>query len=202
MIRFRINNLFIVILILLITNSCFSQNSYRDRQMQPENIMDSVGIKPGMIIGEAGVGGGYFTFWLSKRVGETGKIYANDIDKKVLNKLKNKCQDENITNIQTIIGEIDDPLFPVDTLDLVTMMTAFHDFTKPVEWMKNVIKYLKPNAKLIIIDGDPEKWGGSSGHFLTKDEVLDIMKKTDFELEKIETFLAKDNIYIFNLKEK
>ena len=36
-----------------------------------------------MIMSEAGAGNGYFTFWLSKRVGETGKIYANDIKKSV-----------------------------------------------------------------------------------------------------------------------
>jgi ubiquinone/menaquinone biosynthesis C-methylase UbiE len=155
-----------------------------------------------VIIGEAGVGEGYFTFWLSKRVGEAGKIYANDIDKRALNKLEDKCKEKNITNIQTVIGEIDDPLFPVDNLDFVVMMRAFHDFTKPVEWMKNVKKYLKPEAKLVIIDGDPEKLNSSRGHFLTEKQILDIMKKTDFDLEKIETFLARDNIYIFNLREK
>jgi ubiquinone/menaquinone biosynthesis C-methylase UbiE len=198
--KYKIIIFSLLTIILLSGNVSFAQNSYRDRQMQPEKIMDSVGIKPGMIIGEAGAGGGYFTFWISKRVGETGTVYANDIDKKELNKLKNKCEEENITNIQTVVGEIDNPLFPVDSLDMVTMMTAFHDFTKPVEWMNNVKKYLKPDAKLVIIDGDPEKLNSNRGHFLTQKEVLDIMKKTDFELVKIETFLVRDNIYIFKFK--
>lgn len=197
----KCRTLFILILptILFTADISYSQNSYRDRYMQPEKIMDVVGIKPGMIIGEAGTGEGYFTFWLSKRIGDTGKIYANDIDKRSLNKITNRCKNENISNIQTVVGDIDDPLFPVDTLDIVIMMMAFHDFTKPVEWMQNVISYMKPEAKLVIIDRDPKKLGGSYGHFLTKEEVLNIMNKTDFELVTIETFLQKDNIYIYTL---
>lgn len=41
--------------------------------------MDVIGVKAGMVIGEAGAGRGYFTFKLAKRVGDTGIIYANDI---------------------------------------------------------------------------------------------------------------------------
>ncbi len=186
--------------LLLFSNPGCSQNSYRDNYMKPEKIMDSVGIKPGMIIGEAGAGEGYFTFWLSDRVGNKGRIYANDIDNSALEKITKRCDRENIQNITTIWGLVDDPLFPVDSLEIIIMMTAFHDFTKPVKWMNNVTSYMKPGAKLVIIDRDPDKWGNDD-HFKTKEEILSIMKKTDFDLDKIETFLQRDNIYIFNIKE-
>jgi hypothetical protein len=80
-------------------------------------------------------------------------------------------------------------------------MRAFHDFTKPIEWMKNVIPSMKSHASLVIIDLDPEKADRGWDHFLTKQEILTIMEKTDFELDRIETFLERDNIYIFKLKE-
>ncbi len=197
----RIKNLSLLILtiIFLISNPGCAQNNYRDSFMKPEKIMDSVGIKPGMIIGEAGAGEGYFTFWLSDRVGNKGRIYANDIDNSVLKKITKRCDSENIQNITTILGLVDDPRFPVDSLEIIIMMTAFHDFTKPVKWMQNVISYMKAGAKLVIIDQDPDKWGNAS-HFKTKEEILSIMKKTDFELDKIETFLQRDNIYIFKIK--
>jgi ubiquinone/menaquinone biosynthesis C-methylase UbiE len=56
----------------------------RETWQPPEAIMDSVGVKPGMIIGEPGAGRGYLTFYLAKRVGDKGRIYANDIDKSSL----------------------------------------------------------------------------------------------------------------------
>ena len=52
----------------------------RDRDLQPERIMDTIKLDKGMIVGEAGAGYGYFTFKMSKRVGSTGIVFANDID--------------------------------------------------------------------------------------------------------------------------
>lgn len=179
--------------------SLCAQNS-RDAWQQPEKIMDVVGIKPGMVIGEAGAGRGYFTFFLSKRVGATGKVYANDIDQAALRSIERRCTSDSITNITTILGKEKDPLFPAGELDMVIMMRAFHHFSEPAAWMKNVLSSMKAAAPLIIIDQDPDKAGEGWNHFMTKDQVLAAMRNTDFVLDRIETFLEKDNIYIFTRK--
>ena len=51
-----------------------------NERQSPEKVMDSIGLKPGMVIGEIGAGRGRYTVFLAKRVGETGKVYANDIN--------------------------------------------------------------------------------------------------------------------------
>ena len=51
--------------------------------------MDAIGVKEGMVIGEAGAGRGWFTFYLSERVGDEGIIYANDISSRALSILDN-----------------------------------------------------------------------------------------------------------------
>jgi len=178
-----------------------AQSSQRDVWQQPEKIMDSLGIGPGMIIGEAGAGTGYFTFHLSKRVGENGKVYANDIDKKALQKIEGRYKDEGVRNIVTVTGTVDDPLFPAGKLDGVVIMMAFHDFEKPVEWMKNVLPALKPGAFLAIIDPDPEKLKRDREHFWKKEKVLATMEKTEFRLVRLFTFLERDNIYLYRLKD-
>lgn len=183
---------------LIISVSC-SQNRYRDPWQQPAAIMDSVGIREGMTIGEAGAGTGYFTFHLSRRVGSSGRIYANDIDKGVLEEIREQTERESITNITTILGEVEDPLFPEGRLDMVIMMNAFHDFSEPTAWMKNVIPSMKKGATLVIIDRDPEKTRSGWNHFMTKDQILDAMAKTDFTLIRLFTFLERDNIYVFGL---
>lgn len=50
------------------------QQDSRDRRMPPEKIMNAIGLKEGMIVGEAGAGDGYFTFKMIKRVGKSGKF--------------------------------------------------------------------------------------------------------------------------------
>ncbi len=177
-----------------------AQSSQRDSWQQPEKIIDSLGIGPGMIIGEAGAGSGYFTFHLAKRVGTKGKIYANDIDKRGLQRIEDRCKEEGVHNITTVMGEVDDPLFPNRSLDGVVIMMAFHDFEKPVEWMRNVIVALKPGAFLAIIDPDPDKIKRDRDHFWTKEKVLATMEKTDFVLIHLFTFLERDNIYVYKVK--
>ena len=195
--RFRLFLIFLITVIITVV----AQHSGRDSWHQPERIIDSLEIKPGMVIGEAGAGDGYFTFHLAKRVGNTGKIFANDIDRGALDDLEDRAEQENIKNISTLIGEVDDPLFPAGELDMIIMMRAFHDFTEPVAWMKNAASALKPGALMVIIDLDTDKRGNWNNHFLTKEQVLDLMDKTDFELVKIYDFLERDLIFVFKLKE-
>lgn len=183
----------------LINNLGYAQNSYRDAIQKPEAIMDTIGVNEGMIIGEAGAGEGYFTFWLSKRVGEKGKIYANDIKESVLEKIKKRCEREGISNITTIPGKQNDPLFPKGKLDMVVMLLAFHEFENHVQWLECVKASMKPNAALVIIERDPEKIGSGWDHFMKKDEILETVKKANFELVRVETFLKNDNIFIFRL---
>ena len=190
-----------ILILLLFSFAIISAQHYgRDSWQQPERIMDSLHVVPGMIIGEAGAGDGYFTFHLAKRVGDKGLIYANDIDVGALEDLMDRAEDEKVRNIKTIIGEVDDPLFPEGRMDMIVMMRAFHDFTEPVHWMKNAAPALKTGAKMVIIDVDTEKRGNWNNHFLSKEEILDRMNKTGFELVKIYDFLERDLILVFKLK--
>jgi ubiquinone/menaquinone biosynthesis C-methylase UbiE len=181
---------------------CFvplSADDVRDKWHQPEKVMDLVGVRPGMIIGEVGAGHGYFTFKLSQRVGESGKIYANDISKSALKYLSERCEREGVTNIETVIGDVEDPLLPHD-LDMVFIVNAFHDLTNPVKLLDNLSQSLKPDALVVILDRDPEKVNHSPDHFLSRDEVLEKIEKSVFDIERLETFLPQHNIYIVQLK--
>jgi ubiquinone/menaquinone biosynthesis C-methylase UbiE len=171
----------------------------RDKWHQPEKVMDLVGVRPGMIIGEVGAGHGYFTFKLSQRVGESGKIYANDISRSALRYLRDRCDREGITNIETISGEVMDPLLP-KALDMIFIVNAFHDLAKPVKLLNNLSQSLKPDAPVVILDRDPEKVNYSTDHFLSREEVLDKIQESVFELDRLETFLPQHNIYIMRQK--
>jgi ubiquinone/menaquinone biosynthesis C-methylase UbiE len=189
--------------VIIFTAVClFLPADVRDTYHQPDKVMDVVGVKPGMIIGEVGAGHGYFTFHLSRRVGDSGKIYANDIAVRALASIRRKCEGEGIANIETIVGEVEDPLLPDDQLDMVFIVNAFHDLSKPVELLNNIVPSLKPGAPVVIIDRDPDKVGGYNRHVLTQEEVLEHIKNSDFDLDRIETFLPQHNIYIIKMGKK
>ncbi len=147
-----------------------------------DQAMDAIGVHPDMVVGEAGAGEGYFTLPMAKRVGAQGAVYANDIDRRALEALARSGKREGLSNIHTVVGTVDDPLFPRQDLELVVLVHAFHDFDEPVAWLVNVRKYLRAGATVAIIDRDPARGAGS--HFLTRDRILDYATQAGYTLVK------------------
>jgi ubiquinone/menaquinone biosynthesis C-methylase UbiE len=170
----------------------------RDSIEQPEKVMETTGVKPGMVIGEVGAGRGYFTFWLAKGVGVGGKIVANDIDRSALSALERRREAEGVANIETVLGTVEDPRFPAGALDMVFMVNAFHDLEKPVELLANLLPALKPGATVVIMDRDPARSGDR--HFLTREAVEAIVGRSVFEIVRVETFLRYHNLYILRAR--
>jgi len=189
-----------------IFTSCHSQNDpdawekRHNAYQPPEQVMDSLGVSPGMVIAEVGAGRGRYVVHMAKRVGETGKIYANDIDKKALNYLEYRCKRDSIPNVVTVFGKVTDPKLPKGTMDMVYMINTYHHLDQPVELMKNIIPCLKTNGRLVIIEHDPVKLPDAGSHATAKDVLLKQVKQADFELVKMMTFLERDNIYVLQVK--
>lgn len=171
-----------------------SAQSRRDKRDQPDKLMDIAGVRPGMSIGEAGAGRGYLTFHLSRRVGEMGRIYANDIDKKSLQYITDRCEREGVKNIETVLGEIADPCFPVKDLEMVIMIYAFHDFTEKEAWLKNVKKYMKRDARLVIFDAQDTHTG------MNKEFVANLGRSAGFQLMRHEKLHSNLWVYILQIK--
>lgn len=167
-----------------------------DRQ-PPQEVMDTIGVKPGMVIGEIGAGRGRYTVHLAMRVGETGKVYANDINEESLSYLRERCERDGITNVETILGKVDDPLLPKEALDMAIMVWVYHHLDQPIELLKNLIPSLKAGATVVIIDPATKRGGEKdSDRPTTKARVEEEAGKAGLEIIRMETFLAKDNIFI------
>jgi ubiquinone/menaquinone biosynthesis C-methylase UbiE len=186
--------------------SCQSQTNPDDWEQRhnayqpPEQVMDSIGVKPGMVIAEIGAGRGRYVVHMANRVGATGKIYANDIDKKALDYLEYRCKRDSIPNVISVLGKMTDPQLPKETIDLVYMINTYHHLDKPVELMKNIIPCLKPDGRLVIIEHDPVKVPDFGSEATAKDVLIDQAKQAGFELARMMMFLKRDNIYLFRVK--
>ena len=159
-----------------------------------ERAMDTAGVAPGMVVGEAGAGDGYFTLPMARRVGPAGAVYANDISARALDRLASNARREGLANIQAVVGGVDDPRFPRQDLELVVIVHAFHDFSQPVEWLRNVRKYLKPGAAVAIIDRDPAQGGGD--HFWPRDRILGYADHAGFEPVKVADDISRHLVIV------
>lgn len=175
---------------------------YTNKRQPPGKIMDAIGLGPGMVVGEVGAGRGRFTIHMAVRVGPAGKIYANDINADALATLRDRAKSDRLANIETILGRVDDPLFPKNALDMVFMILTYHHLAKPVELLKNLVPCLKPGATVVVIDPDPikdrDRRDGSES--TTREEIEPVAEAAGFEIARIETFLSRDTIFILRLK--
>jgi len=172
--------------------------------------MDAIGVKAGMTIGEIGVGYGRYTVHLARRVGDKGKIYANDINKDALSFLRKRCQREKIDNVEIILGEEEDPLFSDKSLDMAFMVWVFHGLDKPGPLLKNLKPDLKPGAPLVIVDPidseiDKEMEDAKEkldlNRLTIKERVEKAAKEAGFEIVRIDSFLPKDYIFFLQVKD-
>jgi len=118
----------------------------------PERIMDLVGVKAGMVVGEIGARHGRIAIPVARRVGPGGRVYANDIDAAALALLRERCAAEEITNLETVVGKVDDPLFPKGALDMALMVWTYHEVSQPAALLKHLAPALKPGATVALVE--------------------------------------------------
>jgi len=121
--------------------------------LNDEIILRNLNICIGQTILDAGCGNGYMTKKFSKLVGNTGKIYALDIDKGFIANLKKEIG--NKSNICVFVGDITKRTDLKDSsVDLVYLSTVFHIFSASqiVGFENEINRILKPKAQLAIIN--------------------------------------------------
>jgi len=159
-----------------------------NRLQPPDQVMDAIGIKPGMVVAEIGAGHGRYVVQIAVRVGEIGKVYAEDINTASLLHLEKRCKRWGLEHVQAILGDITDPKLPKGELDVIFVISAYHHFQDPVALMRNARPSLKPDGVVAI-----GEWLGST----SPKQVEAQMKAAGYKLERTETFLEKNNLYIY-----
>jgi len=125
----------------------------RDVWQRPGEVMDALGVEPGERVADIGCGFGYFTFRLAARVGAEGKVYAVDIDREAINRVRARKERENLEQVEPILGESSDPRLPND-LDAVLIVETYHEFRDYDRMTQAVFRALKPGGRLAIIDSE------------------------------------------------
>lgn len=161
----------------------------------PDQVMDAVGVKPGMTVAEIGAGRGRYVVQLAVRVGVAGRVYAEDIDAASLRHLELRCRRWGLGHVKAIHGKVNDPMLPKGELDLIFIISSYHHFEDPVALLRNARPALKPDGILAIGEWLPRE----GADYLTSEQIEEQMTAAGFRLERIETFLQKNNmnLYIF-----
>jgi SAM-dependent methyltransferase len=115
-------------------------------------IFAAMGVRAGSIVADIGAGGGFFTVRLARAVGEGGRVHAVDISDRVLERLRERVSREELTNVEIVVGEPDDPRLPAATLDAALIVNAYHEMDEHQAMLAKIRAALKPDGRLVIVE--------------------------------------------------
>lgn len=166
------------------------ENPDRDAWQKPELILDALDIEKGQVIADIGAGSGYLTTKLLKRTGPAGIVYAVDIQQEMLDYIKNRLTATEAKTVHLVLGNMDDPLLPANSIDTAILLSTYHEIAHPVDFMKKVKSSLKPDGRVAIIEfGKESPIGPPLNVRLPEELVIDEMEQAGFSLQKKYTFL-------------
>lgn len=135
-------------------------NVKRDKDIQPERVIELLDLRNGNTVADIGAGSGYFTFRLARAVGPQGIVYALDIQPEGLVYIRQKNNDTHANpynNIYCIINKPDDTCLLDESLDLAFLCDVhFYRFSRLTkineDMIRSIFKAVKAGGRLAVIE--------------------------------------------------
>jgi len=170
----------------------------REAEEQPEKALDALNLKPGMVVADIGAGVGYMSLRMARRVGPSGKVYANDLQPDMLVKLRENAAKSKINNVITVLGDVADPKLPANTMDLVLLVDVYHEFSQPQQMLRKIRETLKPDGRLVLLEYRAEDPNVPiiAEHKMTVAQVKTELEAEGFILQPVIETLPRQHILI------
>lgn len=165
----------------------------RDEWQKPHDVIAALELKPNSTIADIGAGTGYFARRFAQHA---GKVYAVDIDKKLLAIARKNAP----SNLQTIASVPDDPRLPAASVDTVFFCDVLHHIDNRPAYYAKLGQALKPDGRIVIIDFYKKDLpvGPPPAMKLSDEQVISELQQAGFSLAGRQTFLPYQYFLVFD----
>src|ERR1700716_3946102 len=162
--------------------------------------------KPGTLVADIGAGDGKIAFAAAKLVGDSGKVFATEIDEEKLSKLRAEVTRRHLTNVMGLESKEADTNLPPECCDAIFLRRVYHHLTKPAEFDAALIRSLKPAGRLAIIEFPPRSGldpvegvpANRGGHGIPQKIVIEELTSAGLQLVKaVSDWPADDYCVLF-----
>ena len=170
----------------------------REREENPAKAIRAIDIQPGMTVCDLGAGSGYYTVRMSRLVGPAGKVYAVDIQPRMLELLTRRLRLEGIENVVPVLSTEDDPKLPPQSQDLILLVDVYHEFARPQLMLRRMREALKDDGRLVLLEFRKEDQSVPIRleHKMSVAEVKAELEPEGFRIDKVLDVLPWQHIFI------
>ena len=124
----------------------------REARQHPREIVEAMGLKVGNSVADVGTGVGFMLPYLSHAVGDTGHVYAEDIQTDFLSQARSRAHLQNLSNVNFVLGTDRDPKLPAATMEGVLILDVYHHFDYPEAMLDHIRDSLLSDGRLVIVE--------------------------------------------------
>lgn len=120
-----------------------------------------MGLREGMLVGDFGAGSGHYALAAAAAVGDTGRVYAVDIQEDILAHIKDAALKRGIGSVETVWGNVEKKggsRLRDRFLDGLILSNILFQISSRDGIIAEAKRVLKPGGKLLLID-----WAGAYG---------------------------------------
>ena len=170
----------------------------RERQERTDLLIAGLSLSDDFVVADIGAGTGYFTFPVAQRV-PRGKVFSVDIQPEMLARVERRKALENVANVETVLGEEDDPKLPAKEIDLAFIVDAYHEFSFPREMGERLKESLKPGGRLVLVEyrAEDRRVPIKRLHRMSELQVKQEMAAIGLDWIRTESYLPQQHVLIF-----
>ena len=124
----------------------------RDATERPQELVDAMGLKPGMTVADIGTGVGYMLPYLSHAVAASGHVLAEDIYDDFLSAAKQRAAEGKLENVSFIKGTETDPHLGAASVDVILALDSYHHYNYPEKMLAAFHRALRDDGRLIVVE--------------------------------------------------
>jgi ubiquinone/menaquinone biosynthesis C-methylase UbiE len=121
-----------------------------------DHIIETLHLKSGDTVADIGAGTGIFSLPLARAVAPAGKVYAVDVDPRLVEYIRTRAAVDKVANVQAVLGEFTDPKLP-GQIDLGYFHDVLHHIANRPAYLAKLASYLKPGGRIAVVEMDPLK---------------------------------------------
>ncbi|OHA89136.1 MAG: hypothetical protein A2653_02915 [Candidatus Zambryskibacteria bacterium RIFCSPHIGHO2_01_FULL_43_25] len=155
----------------------------------PQKNIDQLNLLLGQVVVDFGSGSGHYTLAAALKVGESGRVYAVDIQKDLLARIKNEARRRNLSNVEIIWGDIEQiggTRLKDASADWVFMSNVLFQISNKEACAGEAARILKSGGRALIIDWTDsfEGLGPEQSAVFTRDSAVSLFSNKGFSVEK------------------